>query len=598
MRKTLLKLFRTATLLSVGLCFYQDGFAQYSTAASYPFTTYTTTYTPISGGNSVSILSDDITQTSIPLGFNFPFCGSSYSQVSVCSNGWLSFANTSTTSLSNGSSSLSGITPAIMPLWEDLSGSGGSAYYQTTGSAPNRVFTMEWLNWKWNYNASGATISFQVKLYEDGQIECIYRQESGSIVTSSGGASIGIAASSTDWQVLDNSSTSPTPSTSSFTTNILTKPATGQVYKWGEPPCSNIPTSVTSSNVSSTSATVSWSIVNPTLYTEYAFTTSSTPPSSGTQTNGTSYTASNLTPNTQYYFHIRNQCTSNSKTLWVTLPVKTNPPCTVPTGFHLLGLGVDSARVAWRKLGHASNYEYVVDQDTNDPISTTPVTSTTDTAFTIKQLTEGITYYIHIRAKCPGGEMSDWLLDSFTTLIVCRAPQLKVDNIDADRAIVYWDPVRTAVKYEYEISTSSTPLGKGTTIEKTSFLAYPLKDNQTYYFHVRSRCVDQGINNSSDWATATFTTFPTSVNNTNKDGFAFVAYPNPVKDVLTVKVTGQGIAANASVMVMDMAGRVLYSIAVANNNAIEIDMSHFANGVYMVKYSDGARTETIRTTKY
>ena len=246
MRKSILLIF--CLLLSLG------SFAQ--SAASYSFSYSSGTYTPLSGGTSVSILADDITVIGIPIGFTFTFCGTNYTSVAVCSNGWLSFntgITTATTALGNTTANLSTITPAVMPLWDDLDGratTGGvsSASYLTTGSSPNRVFTMEWSEWEWNYLSNASMISFQVKLYEGTNIvRCTYTP-SGSTAPSTPSATIGIAGSGSDYQNLNNSSTTPTSVIGTFIDTIKTKPAAGQIYEWTPPPpCSGTPSAGTAS---------------------------------------------------------------------------------------------------------------------------------------------------------------------------------------------------------------------------------------------------------------------------------------------------------------------------------------------------------------
>ncbi|GAB4284556.1 MAG: hypothetical protein Kow0068_09690 [Marinilabiliales bacterium] len=93
---------------------------------------------------------------------------------------------------------------------------------------------MEWRSWQWNWLASGPVISYQVKLYEsDNHIEFIYRQESNAV--NSGSASIGIQDAAGNFQSLNNTGSSPTPSSTTETTSLNTKPATGQIYSWTPP---------------------------------------------------------------------------------------------------------------------------------------------------------------------------------------------------------------------------------------------------------------------------------------------------------------------------------------------------------------------------
>lgn len=210
-------------------------------AASYQFTNTTGTYTNLSAGATAvaTVLADDAVSAALPIGFTFNYAGSNYTQFVMSSNGFISF-NTSATSTAgnNFSTAAAAIRPVIAPLWDDLDGrpTGATAYagYEVTGSAPNRVLTIEWRNWEWNYTAGAAVISFQTKLYEgSNNIEFVYRSESGTLTSAS--ASIGISAptGTGNGSYLNLTSISaPAVSSTTNTTTLATKPATGTVYRF------------------------------------------------------------------------------------------------------------------------------------------------------------------------------------------------------------------------------------------------------------------------------------------------------------------------------------------------------------------------------
>ncbi|PQJ09393.1 hypothetical protein CJD36_019305 [Flavipsychrobacter stenotrophus] len=204
------------------------GYGQ-TTAAAYNFTATTGTYSSISATGTAmgsTFLGDDRNQTGVPIGFSFTFCGVAYTQLSACSNGWLSLNNSSSTILTNSAANIQG-AGFLMPYWDDLNGAGNTAWYQTTGTSPNRVFTFEYTNWG-TWTGSG-NCNMQVKLYETTNvIEFWY----GSSTYASHSASIGIANSTTDYQSLPSAAASPTPSSTTFTTNIGTSPGSGTVYRW------------------------------------------------------------------------------------------------------------------------------------------------------------------------------------------------------------------------------------------------------------------------------------------------------------------------------------------------------------------------------
>lgn len=211
--------------------------AQFNNATQYPFTASQKTYTYLVGGTGIpGIQVDDAVTTGIPIGFSFPFCGTSYTTVSPGSNGYVCFGNKNFNTLSN--TQTSGVAPAVMPIFDDVSGSGGTASYLTTGTAPNRVFTIEFKNWRWNYSGP-VVLSYQVKLYEGGVIEFLYKREGNAPNNPS--ATIGILNNSNDFQTLNNTSATPTSQTTVFTTNLNTPPADGQSYLWGLIPCADTP---------------------------------------------------------------------------------------------------------------------------------------------------------------------------------------------------------------------------------------------------------------------------------------------------------------------------------------------------------------------
>jgi hypothetical protein len=254
---------------------------------NYTFSSVSGTFTPITGGTSVSaIQTDDIISSAIPIGFTFNYNGSTYSNVYPSSNGILSLNSSAPSNLSaaNGLTSVSSsIAPIIAPLWDDLDGTTGSASYLTSGTVGNRIFTFEWLNWEWNYSANAAVISFQVKLYEaTGKVEFVYRQEGNAVNTNSSGASIGLTGSTGTYWSLNNSSSTPTASKTSETSTIVTKPATGQIYSFTPPPTPTKSWSPTATLFTDAAATTAYAgnpttvYAKPTANTTYTATATNT----------------------------------------------------------------------------------------------------------------------------------------------------------------------------------------------------------------------------------------------------------------------------------------------------------------------------------
>lgn len=220
-------------LLSTVVC--TSVHAQFPTAASYPFTASSKTFNYLTGGTPLSFSSwDDGYVTGVPIGFTFTFCNVNYTTVTAQTNGFMNFGNVANYTYPSSVSGLSTVSPCVMAGWHDASGSSSvsSCTYLTTGTAPNRVFTLEFKLWG-SFSFSTGYITYQYKLYEGANaIELMYKQENTGGFSSS--AAIGIAKSTTDWQSLNNTSASPVSSSTVFTSGLAgARPATGQSYLWG-----------------------------------------------------------------------------------------------------------------------------------------------------------------------------------------------------------------------------------------------------------------------------------------------------------------------------------------------------------------------------
>lgn len=210
-------------------------------ASTYCFTASSGAYASLTGTTYVSGLvatQDDGFSNVFPLDssspFNFVFGGVSYSQAQVSSNGVLSFVNTQIDEpfyTGHNTTAYNGRKPFLAPLWDDLKNT-TTPRYVVFGTAPNRIFKVEWSKQKWDFNSSTAVISFQIWLYETTNvIEYKYNRESTGIVGSPN-ASIGIYDAANTFLTLNNSGINPTASSTSFNEGINAKPAAGQIYRF------------------------------------------------------------------------------------------------------------------------------------------------------------------------------------------------------------------------------------------------------------------------------------------------------------------------------------------------------------------------------
>lgn len=161
----------------------------------YSFSASTGTYTPLTEWNTFTWAAgtslDENYTTPTPIGFTFVYNGVPFDSFQVSTNGFLRLG-TGLTSATLTNALWGTLRNVIAPLWDDqaVADSLGNITYYVSGTAPNRVLTVQWSKMKWNYNAPAANANYQVKLYETtGEIEFIY----GTFGTpNSGTASIGI----------------------------------------------------------------------------------------------------------------------------------------------------------------------------------------------------------------------------------------------------------------------------------------------------------------------------------------------------------------------------------------------------------------------
>jgi len=223
--------------------------------SNYTFTPSIGSYSSISGTEVTSVLSD---YTPIDIGFTFVFDGVSYTKVIPSKWGWLSF--NSSMSVSVGNSSQTGLTstearPLIGTLFDDNGTTSSSkARYELTGTAPNRIFTFEWYDWRWHWYTTNE-ISVEIKLYETtNKIECIYHPIAIGTTFYEGEGLVGLAfANKEEFLSLSDFSSSPAASFTVESNNFFAGPADNQVYTFTPNTVKAAPTNqctnLTSSNV-------------------------------------------------------------------------------------------------------------------------------------------------------------------------------------------------------------------------------------------------------------------------------------------------------------------------------------------------------------
>ncbi len=127
---------------------------------------------------------DDIT-TPLTLPFSYTFYGQSFTTARLSSNGNLQFTGANSDYV-NACLPAAAFANAIFAHWDDLrtdgtNGAPQGIYTNLSGTAPNRVFDIEWRASYYSGNSNGNTVNFELRLYEGQQrFDLIYGALNGT----------------------------------------------------------------------------------------------------------------------------------------------------------------------------------------------------------------------------------------------------------------------------------------------------------------------------------------------------------------------------------------------------------------------------------
>jgi len=237
--------------------------------AGYTFSQSTSTYTEITGGTvlgdttideqrfvdpAVPLGGTTLTGPGLPIGFNFIYNGNTFDVFAVNTNGWISFGQSTLTPnpvdmtstsyilpISTASTAAAVLQNRLSLFGRNIAGQFGSDLeYLTSGTAPNRILTIQWKHFRRNTQI-GEDFNFQIKLYETtNEIEFVY----GAVTVNASNATapqVGLrGAANTDFNnrttTADwSATTAGTVNTASMTISLTVFPTSGLTYTWTPP---------------------------------------------------------------------------------------------------------------------------------------------------------------------------------------------------------------------------------------------------------------------------------------------------------------------------------------------------------------------------
>ncbi|MCB0543315.1 MAG: fibronectin type III domain-containing protein [Lewinellaceae bacterium] len=361
------------------------------------------------------------------------------------------------------------------------------------------------------------------------------------------------------------------------------------------------PTGLTTSGITSGSATLSWGAVAGTSTYTVQFKTSAN--SSWTiagTTNTTSFTLSNLAANTTYNWQVKADCSDYSSPATFTTGSSGggggSSTCNAPTGLTNTNITSSSAVFFWGAVSSASSY--TVQYKKSNVSSWTTAGNTSSTAYSIAGLSASTTYNWRVKANCSTSYSG---VATFTTLsngsgAGCNPPvNLTNVSVTAKTAVLSWSPVSGASSYTLQIRYASSnkyyTLG---TVPVTQVGLSGLQPNTSYYWRVKANC--------SAYSSPKLLTTPASLQDPGAESlvqptlYYAQIYPNPAAEYLNLNYTGD-ILAGAEILITDIAGRLALRRNLTQQEEI-IDVSTLQPGVFLLTIvQEGKKGETLRFVK-
>ncbi|RZJ73438.1 MAG: hypothetical protein EOO45_10075, partial [Flavobacterium sp.] len=337
--KTFVKGNHAQWISSIGCLFFllmgQMGFAQ---ANAFTFTPSAGTYVPITGGTVVTTATayvptlDSYSSGSLAFPTPITFNGVTYTNFRVSSNGYMSLGAVATSEYTTKPLTTStGSNVILSPFAADLSAAAAGVTdirFEVVGSET----VIQWSNFRRYLKAEA--FSFQVRIDNTtGVVRFVYGGNPPYAASADYMPQVGIKTAVGSYTVLTvpaaGSWATPTVVTTGATDSSLATfngavgPANGQTFSFAPPTC--LAPSVTTSTVTSSSATINWTAnaASPQATFEYYVSATNTAPTqatvptvTGIAAGSTSTVVPSLSPNTTYYFWIRSNCGAGDISAW------------------------------------------------------------------------------------------------------------------------------------------------------------------------------------------------------------------------------------------------------------------------------------------
>lgn len=396
------------------------------------------------------------------------------------------------------------------------------------------------------------------------------------------------------------------------------------------------PTDLNASNITETSATLSWS--GHSAHLSYNVDVMQSAQTSNfkwsTSTSGTSTEVNGLEAGSTYRFKVQATCDKGKgQSGWVEFTTTgeksggpgqsdgdkgNSGPCEKATNLAVREVTDTTVLLTWKKDTSHTNYRLDVKSKNHTP-HFNKTYELKDTFKLIQGLAAGGNYHFRILAECvqKSAGSSAWIDFSTTggdtSFQQCPKPKnLSILEVTDSSALLSWIIQDSVKNFFLEIrnGTATPTYYKAATIQDTSYWAMKLSSNGHYRFRVRATCADGSTSGSSDWAP--FTTLasgevsgddsstvsdplsPDGKSNSQKqrkEKFVSVSvFPNPVDQVLNIAVPEEKQSDLTEIQLSDFSGKIVYQGKFDGQNIqkVQIPVNEFKNGYYQLTMRRGA----------
>ena len=305
------------------------------------------------------------------------------------------------------------------------------------------------------------------------------------------------------------------------------------------------------------------------------------------------FTITGLTPNTQYFIGVRQQCDSATWSDYSIVNFTTDDlPCFAPTDLNVVATTFASATLGWTSSGSATTWAIELNGaglQRFDTVGTNP--------YTITGLYANQQYTVAVRAICLMGTVeSDWSdTITFTTDACAPVQGVAVSGITTNSATVSWMANNGVMGYKISYGDSNfydnEAIVADVDANTTSYTMTGLEEESAYEVYVQTKCAE-GI--YSVVTAADRVSFRTTAGGSegiyDAESGTLTLFPNPASTSVTVTVSGMD--GEVTVEIVDLNGRTSGKWTVESGK-VELDLSGMAQGAYFVRVT-GERQTVVR----